>query len=119
MTPQEFAKKIAAELREHPSAWTQYAAARTIEGRRTGSRTVDANCWCLTGFIGREVLFPRFSLTGIGDPTGDRIVEALILHMEPIGRVRDIRAIEVILWNDAESRTVEEVIALLDKVAES
>lgn len=123
MTPQEFATKIAAELRAEPHRWTREANARTIEGDKTSVASDSAVCWCLGGFVARE-LSPRAPTSldcyylSVEMASLKVALENAILR-EGFSPGMDEPTQLVVAWNDRPGRTVEEVIALLDAMAEA
>lgn len=101
MTPQEIAKSIADELRQHPERWAQGANGYSADGNAVTSRSQNAVCWCLIGHIRRrdpDGRVPRELRSALMRETGFRVVAD---------------------WNDKQGRTVAEVIALCDKVSQS
>lgn len=104
MTPQEIAKSIADELRQHPERWTQGCTARNKEGMPVPHDDIAAVCWCALGHLWR--IDPDGS-TGMLDAAFSLMARK---HMD-FG--------SIVKFNDAPGRTVEDVIALCDKVAQS
>lgn len=98
-TVQQIAAEIAQELREHPERWTQGVFARDEKGIPCFPNDSKAECWCILGFIHKSKpktpdFWPQLcNLCGI-ENTG---------HLSK--------------WNDAPGRTVDDVIALCEKVA--
>lgn len=106
LSPQQIAADIAAELRANPDHWMQGALLKQADGLlvtypKTDEELRGAVCWCLEGHIARR--------TGMDDSC--RVFEAF----------RDVAEAGdgLYRWNDAEDRTVDEVIALCDQVARS
>lgn len=100
MTPQEIARSIADELREHPEHWTQGAIARTSEGEELVSfMDKRAVYWCLEGLFYKHARGARFR----------EFSKAIDLAMG--------RRVIPFLYNDNKDRTVTEIIALCNKVA--
>jgi hypothetical protein len=93
------AKDIVKELREHPERWTQQAIARTAAALELDdANDVDAVCWCLEGHIEK-----RTSSTSSWE-----VYEAFRDALGTRGLFR---------WNDSKLRTVDDVIALCETVA--
>lgn len=94
-TAQEVATDIARELRSNPAAWHQ-------GNFNNGSASYGhlATAWCLSGHLRKR-----------GHALGESVYDAFLEH---IGA--DYVVCE---WNDTPGRTVEEVIALCDRVAVS
>ena len=99
MTPQEIAKSIADELREHPERWTQQAAGRDADGSPTRSDGPIAISWCLVG---------HFRKRGLRDRELDLVGQFGFAHFSELTR-----------WNDHPRRSIADVIALCDEVARS
>lgn len=99
MTPQEIAKSIADELREHPERWNQGSSGRTDQGWAVPARDPAAIKWCLMGHKVRRdesMLATEFAVAlGFASYNG------------------------LTYWNDHPERTVADVIALCDKVSQS
>lgn len=100
----QIAADIARELREHPGRWFQGALVRFASGASTstgyGLQRVDAVCWCLEGHICKRV-DDEVRLVAM-----NKFHEAALI---PEGSLNS--------WNDKPGRTVEDVIALCEKVA--
>lgn len=96
------AADIARELRVYPNNWTQGAFAVDTNGNYTNARNSRACAWCLGGHIIKR------------DPSnmGDyNFSSPLYLQFRgAVGR-------SVSSWNDVAERTVEDVIALCDRIA--
>ena len=87
--------------------WTQLAYARRPDGTVVHSNHGDANCWCLSGAIDcayKELeLDDRSTLSsGAYRAVYDTIVQEN--HVDTIAE-----------WNDRPGRTVEQVLAVLDR----
>lgn len=112
-TPQQVAADIAREYREDARRWTQLTWARRSFERFANSCNYDSGeavCWCLRGAVNKRVGLGSLEMAtleafdaALGDPPDDALD----------GDILCVR------WNDAKGRTVEEVIALCDKVAAS
>lgn len=119
MTPKQFAKKLALELRKHPERWGQTFFATDAHGVFTSPSSPTAVCWCLTGFIRRDIA-PE-GLVSIQTPHAKAIADVLGIKPESraYGGIEPPSYPGVVRWNDDPQRTVGEVIAMLDKVAEA
>ena|SRR5581483_1468027 len=109
------ARVIAAVLREHPEQWTRRVFARDAQGRKVDYRSSAAVCWCLHGFI-RHVL--QLPADGLETPT--EILSAF--EQAAVGKSYDPRTSEevaFVAWQDAEERTVADIIAVCDLVVAS
>ncbi len=100
----QIAREIADELKSHPDHWFQGALVKFANGASSstefGVRTEDAVCWCLEGHICKRV---------------DRDVSFWALD-----DFRKLAGVGTLFrWNDAPDRTVNDVIALCEKVAAS
>lgn len=95
-SPLAVAADIARELREHPDRWTKGFNARNASGLFTGVHDPGARCWCLHGHILKRNA--EFALATIGAAFG-------------------YPNISWSCWNDAHERTVEDVIALCERVS--
>lgn len=104
MTPQEIAKSIADELRQHPERWTQGYSARGQDGSPVAHDDTSAVCWCLLGHIWRK------------DPDGSSGL--LDAGFSLVAR-KHIEFSSIVKFNDAQGRAVADVIELCDKVAQS
>lgn len=98
------AKSIAEELRAHPDHWMKGALVRFKDGVESSSgialNSDNAICWCLEGHICRRV--------------------SREVHSQALMTFREAVNIETLFrWNDEPARTVEDVIALCEKVAMS
>lgn len=102
MTPQEIAKSIADELREHPERWTQFATARDSAGRAVGYDSPTATCWCIAGLAWKR------------HPLGHA---SFALEEMSSKAIRVAQIPSVVGFNDTDGRTVQEIIALCDKLA--
>lgn len=103
MTPQEFGRKIAAELRANPDHWTQNATSRDIHG--VGYDTFvhpNAVCWCLEGFIHRDIQ----SCVQRAD---------VYISIENILQFKE----KIYEYNDHPDRTVGDIITFMDKLAKN
>jgi hypothetical protein len=98
-TIQEIAADIARELREDPTRWTQKASARDTTGYGVAPASEKACAWCLYGHIERRNAYQT------------------IEHFRALDSCMPLGC--TISWNDAPERTVDDVIALCDKVAAS
>src|SRR5688500_18932442 len=103
-TPQAIAADIARELRKHPGHWTQAAPARTAEGASTEARDPHAVCWCLWGQVIKRI--PPGTLDEFG---------VLAAFVDSIDELKDGEGLGI--YNDADGRTVDDVIAVCEKVA--
>lgn len=108
-TAQEIAADIARDFREDASRWTQRAWSRDANGVGTYEHSEDAVCWCLRGAI--DIRLDPDAAAGPILSAFDRA-----LGYEPED---DDDTLRFVAWNDAPGRTVGEVIALCDKVAQS
>lgn len=93
-TIREVAADIARELRSNPAAWHQ----GWFSNSREGLSSPDATSWCLSGHLlrrGHQLSWPIYGVFEAA--AGNRVCS----------------------WNDTPGRTVEEVIELCDRVAES
>jgi hypothetical protein len=95
-TAREIAAEISRELRDNPQAWHRGAFSNAPDKRVDA---VDATAWCLSGHLRKR-----------GQPTWGPIYVAFA-DETGIGSVCQ--------WNDMDDRTVDEVIALCDRVAEA
>lgn len=96
-TAQEIAEDIARELRANPNAW--YRGAFSNLGNCDGSwNDPEATAWCLSGHLKKR-----------GDTRLSRFYDAFSRYAGG----------SICQWNDEPGRTVDEVIALCDRVAES
>lgn len=101
MTPQEIAKSIADGLREHPERWTKDHNARDALGNPVQSHHKDAASWCILGHIRKRLPqgpLPRDLKRFFSNAVGGDLISS---------------------WNDEAERTVVDVIALCDKIANS
>lgn len=96
VSPLAVAADIARELREHPDHWTKGFNARNADGLFTGVHDPGARCWCLHGHILKRNA--EFALATIGAAFGYPNVSWSC-------------------WNDADERTVGDVIALCERVS--
>lgn len=96
-TVQEIAAEIAQELTEHPDRWTQGTYARDEKGRECS--TADGVCWCILGWLSRKVECGGILWESFSSAAGFENTQEL-LH-----------------WNDAPLRTVDEVVDLCQQVA--
>jgi hypothetical protein len=88
-------RDLADELEKAPERWTRGQAAREESGRAAASSSPHACRWCMVGLIQR-----------------DRVMRAFFFVKKLCnGSVSD--------FNDADGRTVEEVIATFRRAAES
>ncbi len=101
MNVREIAKSIAEELRANPSLWTQHWYARTISGASTPPTSPDFHSGCLIGNARRICADDDQSVCAFR-----RACAEIVGHPESPAQ-----------WNDAPGRSVEEVIALCEKVA--
>jgi len=110
---QSLAHRIATELRTHPEHWTQGEFARDAQGGKVDYRSPAAVCWCLHGFIRRELAVP------IGGSTASEILSAF--EQAAIGKpyIRDVSGLGFVAWQDEQGRTVADIIAVCDLVAAS
>jgi hypothetical protein len=95
---QEVAADIANELRKFPQRWTQGCSARRSDGSETEVHDSDAVCWSLDGHIIRRraaFSFADFSA-----------------HFE-------LSLVGLVFWNEADERTVADIIYLCERVARS
>lgn len=93
------------ELLASPDSWTQGTVAQDAQGNPVGYSNEKAVCWCLLGALMKCYSDPdeqlRISL---------RISEALKKHHNvPL-------ILPYTFWNDLESRTHEEVLALVNEL---
>jgi hypothetical protein len=102
--PKAIASDIARELRANPATWTQGVMARNAAGAQALVDESGACSWCLVGHIER-----RLKDRLINRPD---VIDAFRRHLE-----RDRKSI--VAFNDVRSRTVDDVIALCEKVAAS
>jgi hypothetical protein len=94
--------------------WTQNAMARM--GNSQGVDPVDprATCWCLVGALRRATHFsPTMTLTAHAYARSYRAFSATHDYLAQFIPLDDID--DMILFNDAEETTQEDVIAVLDK----
>lgn len=99
-TVQKIAADIARELREHPERWTQLHSASTPTGDTVDVHSPRACKWCLSGHIQRR--------------QGNSVF--LISLLYPFVRCAGMRVTD---FNDDPDRTVDEIVALCDRVAAS
>lgn len=86
------------------SGWTQGCSARSHGGFPVVPYSDDARCWCLTGSMTADrVLCTDFAARG-------QVVNIIMKLLEDRNEKPDIA-----LWNDAEGRTKEQVLELLDE----
>lgn len=95
----EIAADIARELRKHPECWTTGCFARDSNGCRVHYRDPYATCWCLEGHIYKR--------------HGD------IVHFAILAGTLDDCTTGLATFNDASSTSIDDVIALCEKVAQS
>ena len=84
------------ELLDSPEKWTRGWYARTEYGDRTGANCVDATCWCMKGAITHCYPYGLW----------DVVIATLMQRLGP----------HFTAWNDAPSRTWEEVHAVLKEL---
>lgn len=96
------AADIARELRCYPNKWTQGAFALDTNGNSTNAMDPRACAWCLGGHIEKR------------DPSNVGYYDySSHLYLQFRGAI----ARSVSSWNDDAERTVEDVIALCDRIA--
>jgi len=110
------ARDIAKEFRACPSHWTQGVAARSRCGYAAEASSPRAVCWCLKGAIDLRLH------DGIPDQFRRQLAvyrafDLVLGYPLPPAHMKDYAALHFTTWNDQRGRTVEEVIALCDKVA--
>lgn len=98
--PKTLAADIARELRENPNAWTQSYMARRADGKQALVLGDGACSWCLVGHIER-----RLKDRVVNHP---QVLTAFYNHLDRKS---------IVCFNDAEGRTVADVIELCEKVA--
>lgn len=99
-TSKEIAADIARELREHPERWMQGRSASTPTGDTVDVNSPRASKWCLSGHIQRRQE-DSFSLLAL---------------LDPFVRCAGMKVTD---FNDHQDRTVDEIVALCDRVAAS
>lgn len=104
------ASEIAKEYREHPTHWTQGHWARNELGGYTDYNSETAVCWCLRGAIDKRL--------SCGSSAASELYSLFELAVSGV-RMSDDGHLEFVDWNDEPGRTVQEVIALCEKVAAS
>lgn len=97
--PKTVAADIAQELRQHPERWTRGCEAKDQYGDSVEPDCKDAVCWCLVGFINKRDI-PTPCMASLSAEFRKRI------GSNNIGK-----------WNDAAERTVDDLIALCESVA--
>lgn len=104
MTPKQFGKKIAAELKADPKRWIKGYLALDQNRSSALADSEHAVCWCLEGFVFREMPFD---------------IEERVAFREAASRVLGDAKPDfgISSWNDAPERTVGDVINLLEKIA--
>jgi len=105
--PAVVAAKLAAFYRADPQRWTQDWYAHDAKGFDCDATAPEAVCWCLRGAI--QVLEP--SLIGRDRAVLEEFDRALGV-VDP-----NYESLRIVNWNDNRHRTVNEVIALCDRVA--
>lgn len=107
--PASIAADIARELREHPERWTQNRYARDSGGEPLDDpKHVHAVCWCLYGHIRRRL---------DEEAMGEGVASTHGAFIDAIRRASPMAQASLVIWNDRYGRTVGEVIALCDAVA--
>lgn len=105
---EEIAADIARELREHPEHWIQHSLVRLESGVEEDepeyATRSDAICWCLEGLIVRRTKWSP------EDGSVDR-EQVFDTFRTALGET------DLYRWNDAHGRTVGDVIALAERVA--
>lgn len=100
LTAKEIAADIARELREHPEHWTTGTSARDAAGGWVAVDSADAVCWCLFGHIAKR--FPRYTSE---------------IHLKPFFDAAGVDWETKGFADINDDKTVEQVIAICDKVA--
>jgi hypothetical protein len=103
-TPQEMARDMLRELTERQSAWTQHKIARDVHGDRVGPKSPDAVCWCILGHINKRTETIM---------AADAAARAFMARLPKLWQSSDLCR-----WNDHPRRTVADVIALCERVAQ-
>ena len=88
--------------------WTQHALARDINGGRVGVLSTEAVCWCLTGAINVTNSVHNFMFIAIYDALEESIVD--LHHIK--------KTVILTRFNDAENRTLTEVLQVVDHAIE-
>lgn len=101
VNPKLLAADIARELRANPSAWTQHYYAKNSKGQTVPCDDPSAICWCLYGHIDKR--------TTVSEVIRSELEEIFTRHVSD--GISD--------WNDHFERTVDDVIELCDRVAQS
>jgi hypothetical protein len=91
--------EVAQELREHPERWCQRTVARSASGEGVRWDDPAATQWCVHGHIRKRVPLTFTAGGVIIDKLWDALGESLYE------------------WHDSPDRTVGDVIALCEKVA--
>jgi len=107
LSAQAIAADIAHEYRTSALRWTQRAWARNEIGKNVHYSDPEATCWCLGGAIKRRV--PYYACDRIFQAFGRALVELRTSWPSS----------DFVGWQDQPERTVGDVIALCDKVAQS
>lgn len=109
-SPQQVAADIAREFRQDATRWTQRWYAKDAFGSDVYEDDPSAVCWCLRGAIDKRCLSQMAN-----ERLALRTYEAFdsVLSLPP----NDDDRLSFIKWNDDPKRTVVEVIALCDRVA--
>lgn len=111
MTPKEILRSIAQELKEHPDHWGKGSFALDATGRNVATTSPDAVCWCIMGMIRKYTRPPSDPRSDIATPEnyeGERECYEL---------VRAQIHTNIPTWNDHYGRTVDEVIAVVERAA--
>ncbi len=94
ITLEELKRRVLTLLRE---GWTQHTFARDAEGRPCLSREGNAVCVCLSGALNRAK----------GSDTIDNLFRL---------RVSRLTKVDIVSFNDATGRTVDEMIRIVEQV---
>lgn len=98
------ARKIAEEFKASPQSWTKRVWATDSKKQQVAVTSPEASCWCLLGAFRREI--PKIYDANYEGVTIKRLIDNYF--PESLG---------IVGWNDRPERTIEEVIAKLEEIA--
>ena len=99
-SPQDYCREMRYFLQQSPDAWCQNVTARTGSGAPCPPTSLHARQWCMLGLIEHFVR---------EEGMHEAVVDLILRAISPDGWI------PVHVFNDANGRTVGEVIALLEK----
>lgn len=115
------ALSIAEELKAHPERWTQGVYARDADGKETDNHTGNVQCRCIMGHIFSR--FPTMAHCSDEDIRVMRVMQSQFNIVVSAAYTRtDLNGFKepsaIVNFNDTPGRTVAEIIAVCEKVAE-